>query len=71
MKTLTQIKNDYAISKKFKSWEDFCFMANDGMFAVAVDAIASLYADYRTRFILNVNARKTVIGHTYFAEQVG
>jgi len=70
MKSLNQIKNEYAIGKKFKSWEDFCFMANDSMFAAAVDEIAAIYAEYRTRFILNINARKTVIGSTYF-EQVG
>lgn len=70
MKSLSQIKNEYAISKKFRSWEDFCFMANDSMFAMAVDEVAAMYADYRTRFILNINARKTIIGNNYF-EQAG
>jgi len=70
MKSLNQIKKEYAIGKKFKSWEDFCSMANDSMFAAAVDEIAALYAEYRARFILNINARKTVIGSAYF-EQVG
>lgn len=55
MKSLEQIKNEYAQSKKFKSWENFCFVANDNMFVRAVDEIASLYAAYRTRFILNRN----------------
>ena len=53
MKSLEQIKNEYAQSKKFKSWENFCFVANDNMFVRAVDEIANLYAAYRTKFILN------------------
>jgi hypothetical protein len=69
MKSLNQIKDEYAISKKFHSWSDFCLKANDHMFAVAVDAIAAMYADYRTRFILNVNARTTIIGHNHFTDQ--
>ena len=51
MKSLEQIKNEYAISKKFKNWENFCLVANDNMFVRAVDEIATLYAEYRTRFI--------------------
>lgn len=54
MKSLEQIKNEYALSKKYKSWEDFCFIANDSMFARAVDEIATLYAEYRMQFMLHV-----------------
>jgi hypothetical protein len=50
MKSLDQIKNEYAVSKKFKNWENFCLVANDNMFVRAVDEIATLYAEYRTRF---------------------
>lgn len=58
MKSLEQIKNEYALDKKFKSWENFCFMANDSMFARAVDDIARLYAEYRTRFFLSAQNAK-------------
>ncbi|MFA6057722.1 MAG: hypothetical protein WC756_05965 [Taibaiella sp.] len=50
MKSLDQIKNEYALSKKFKSWENFCLVANDNMFVRAVDEIATLYAAYCARF---------------------
>jgi hypothetical protein len=53
MKSLEQIKNEYALSKKFKSWENFCFVANDNMFVRAVDEIATLYAEYCARFIIS------------------
>jgi hypothetical protein len=53
MKSLEQIKNEYAISRKFKSWDNFCFVANDNMFVRAVDEIATLYAEYRTRTALS------------------
>lgn len=51
MKSLEQIKNEYAASKNFKSWENFCLVANDGMFVKAVDEIAIIYAEYRSHFI--------------------
>ncbi len=44
MKSLEQIKNEYAVSKKLKSWENFCLVANDSMFVKAVDEIAAMYA---------------------------
>lgn len=53
MKSLEQIKNEYAVSKKFKSWENFCLVANDGMFVKAVDEIAAIYAEYCSHFIQN------------------
>lgn len=53
MKSLEQIKNEYAWSKKFKNWENFCFVANDNMFVRAVDEIATLYAEYCSRFIFS------------------
>ena len=53
MKSLNDIKNEYAKSKKTKSWEDFCFVANDNMFVRAVDEVATLYAEYCARFILS------------------
>jgi hypothetical protein len=52
MKSLEEIKNEYALSKKCSSWENFCFVANDNMFVRAVDEIATLYADYCARLIL-------------------
>lgn len=52
MKSLEQIKNEYALSKKCKNWENFCFVANDNMFVRAVDEIATLYAEYCARLIL-------------------
>jgi hypothetical protein len=51
MKSLEQIKNEYALSRKFKSWENFCLVANDNMFVRAVDEIATLYAAYCARLI--------------------
>lgn len=48
MKSLQQIKDEYAHSKKCKNWEDFCLVANDYMFAEAVDDIATLYAACRS-----------------------
>lgn len=60
MKPLEQIKNEYALNKKFKSWENFCFMANDNMFVRAVDEIAMLYAEYCSRFILSSRQRITL-----------
>jgi len=45
MKSLDQIKNEYALSQKCKSWENFCLVANDNMFVQAVDEIAILYAE--------------------------
>ena len=53
MKSLDQIKNEYAQSKKFASWENFCLVANDNMFVRAVDEIANLYAACKTKFIIN------------------
>ena len=53
MKSLDQIKNEYAQSKKFASWETFCLVANDNMFVRAVDEIANLYAACKTKFIIN------------------
>ncbi len=53
MKSLEQIKNEYAINRKFKSWENFCLVANDNMFVRAVDEIATLYANYLTQLILS------------------
>ena len=53
MKSLDEIKNDFARLKGHKSWEKFCFLANDNMFVQAVDEIAKAYAEYRTRFLLN------------------
>lgn len=53
MKSLDEIKNDFARLNGHKSWEKFCFLANDNMFARAVDEIAKAYAEYRTRFLLN------------------
>ncbi len=53
MKSLDEIKNDFARLKGHKSWERFCFLANDNMFVQAVDEIAKAYAEYRTRFLLN------------------
>lgn len=54
MKSLEQIKHEYAVSKQFKSWENFCFVANDHMFVRAVDEIATLYAECRTRSVTAV-----------------
>ncbi|WP_118976906.1 hypothetical protein [Taibaiella koreensis] len=56
MKSLEQIKQEYALSKRFKSWENFCSVANDNMFVRAIDEIATLYAEYRTRFILSTRS---------------
>lgn len=56
MKSLEQIKHEYALSKRFKNWESFCFVANDNMFVRAVDEIATLYAEYRTRFLLSTRS---------------
>jgi hypothetical protein len=53
MKSLEQIKNEYALSKKLKSWENFCLVANDNMFVRAVDEIATLYAAYCAKFTFN------------------
>lgn len=53
MKPLDEIKDDFARLKGHKSWERFCFLANDNMFAQAVDEIAKAYAEYRTRLMLN------------------
>ncbi|PSK92121.1 hypothetical protein [Taibaiella chishuiensis] len=53
MKSLDEIKNDFARLKGHKSWERFCFLANDNMFAQAVDEIAKAYAEYRTRLLVN------------------
>lgn len=52
MKSLEQIKEAYALGRKFKSWDHFCFVANDNMFIQAIDEIAGTYAEYRTRLIL-------------------
>lgn len=72
MKSLEQIKNEYAVSKKFKSWENFCLVANDNMFVRAVDEIATLYAEYRTRFIQSAQlVVKSLHPSELLAEQFG
>ena len=72
MKSLDQIKNEYAVSKKFKSWENFCFVANDNMFVRAVDEVATLYAEYRTRFLLGTQrVTKSLNPSEFFIEQFG
>lgn len=53
MKSLEQIKNEYARDRKMKSWENFCEVANDNMFARAVDEIAALYAECRLQLALS------------------
>ena len=72
MKSLEQIKNEYALSKKFKSWENFCFVANDNMFVRAVDEIATLYAAYCAKFIFSPRqALRQLQGEQYGTEQFG
>jgi|GEM_PF-973202 len=67
MKSLEQIKHDYALGKKFNSWDHFCFLANDNMFIQAVDEIARIYAEYRTRLLM---ARQYLVGHPLNTEDV-
>jgi hypothetical protein len=72
MKSLDQIKNEYAVSKKFKNWENFCFVANDNMFVRAVDEIATLYAEYRARFILTTQmVAKSLHANELIVERFG
>lgn len=72
MKSLDQIKHEYAVNKKFKNWENFCFVANDNMFVRAVDEIATLYAEYRTRFLLNTQlVTKSLNPNEFFVERFG
>jgi hypothetical protein len=72
MKSLNQIKEEYAQSKKFKSWENFCFVANDNMFARAVDEIATLYAAHSTKYILKRNLHtEALINDEYLVGRFG
>ena len=44
MKSLSQVKTQYAEERRFKSWEHFCSVANDDMFIRAIDDVAQLFA---------------------------
>ena len=72
MKSLEQIKNEYALSKKLKSWENFCLVANDNMFVRAVDEIATLYAAYCAKLTFNPRQMlRQLQGEQLGAEQFG
>lgn len=62
MKSLEQIKNEYALSKKCSNWENFCLIANDNMFVRAVDEIATLYAECCAR--LTQAPRQLILQHS-------
>jgi len=61
MNSLNHIKAAYAQEKHFKSWEDFCLMANDDMFIQAVDTIAVLFAEAQVSNVLKPAKRNNLV----------
>ncbi len=47
MKSLDQIKQEYAIAHKFANWNHFCQLANEQKLIKAIDDIALTYANNR------------------------